>query len=192
MRFCTRITDQICKELINMPNIRIVCKKVDIDHSTFYRWLSKHHAFYQLVMGALSMGRDRMNDAAESVIISGIQRNDFKSASYWLSHNDPRYSTHQQTQYLKGINDGLIKIIKEPIPDNSESTFQTFFEAYKTMQELFGYKEAEKRIEKFVKIFCHGDTELEKIFYSAYSEWKTNNDEIEGKIKKAKTIHIDP
>jgi len=174
-----------------MPSIRHVCKKVGIDHSTFYRWMSKHHSFYQLVMGALEMGRDNMNDAAEAVIIGGIQRNELKAASYWLSHNSPRYSSREQTEYLKHKNDSLIRILNEPTPDNAESTFQTFFEVYESMQKIFGNEDAEKRIGKLVKVFCHGNLELEKIFYSAYLEWKTDKDEYEKKVKDATPPDMD-
>lgn len=192
MRFGPRITQEICEEFIKTPNIRYVCKKIGIDHSTFYRWLSKHHSFYQLVMGALAMGRDRMNDAAEGVIISGIQRNEFKSAKYWLAHNDPRYATSKQAEYLKGVNNNYIKILNEPTPDNNESTFQTFFETYETMQEVFGIEKAKDRIGKLVKIFCHGDTDLEKIFYASYFEWKTEKDNLNKKIADTKLPDIDP
>lgn len=162
-----------------MPNIRYVCNKVGINPSTFYRWMSKHHAFYQLVTGALEIGRDRMNDAAEGVIISGIQRNELKSATYWLSHNSPRYSNREQTEYLRQKNESSLKILKEPMPHNEEATFQKFFKAYETMQEVFGKKKGSERMDKLVKVFCDGDPDLEKIFYSAYSEWKTEKDEME-------------
>jgi len=133
-----------------------------------------------------------MNDAAEGVIISGIQRNEFKSASYWLSHNSPRYSTSVQARYLQGINENLIEIINESTPHNPESTFQIYFETYETMQKIFGKEDAEKRIDKLVKVFCHGDPELEKIFYASYTEWKTDKDDLEKKMADTKLPDEDP
>lgn len=179
MRYGKKITNDIYEELLRMPNIRYVCKKVGINPSTFYRWMSIHHAFYKLVTAGLAMGRERMNDAAESVIISGIQRNEFKSATYWLSHNDPQYSNKEQLEKILRKTKSLVKVLKESTPNNAESKFETFFEAYESMQKIFGIQKAEKRIHDYVRVFCEGDLELEKIFYVAYSEWKTAKDEME-------------
>lgn len=169
-----------------MPNIRYVCTKVAIDHSTFYRWMEKYHSFYKAVLKALDMGRDRMNDAAEGVIISGIQRNEFKHASYWLSHNSPRYSSSEQLRYLRSINNNLIEIMKEETPkDSSEATFEIYFDAYESMIKVFGKETADDRIDKLVRLACYGDPELEKIFYASYAEWKTNKDEIKRRTEEA-------
>ncbi|MFA5312225.1 MAG: hypothetical protein WC375_02765 [Methanomassiliicoccales archaeon] len=168
-----------------MPSIRHVCSKVGIDHSTLYRWMSKHHSFYLLVTGALNMGRDRVSEAAESVIIRGIQDNDRKSAAYWLSHNDQRYSSREQARYLHSINERVMATLEEPTPNGSEATFDIYFDAYESMQKVFGHDSAKERIDKLVKFACHEDPTLEEIFYAAYSEWKTNKDELERKERDA-------
>ena len=189
MRYGTEITKRICEELQKTPIVRHVCNKVEIDHSTFYRWLSKHYSFYQRVTAAIAMGRDRINDAAEGVVITGIQNNDQKAAAYWLSHNNPRYSSREQAQYLEDVNENYIELLSEPLPEgSSEATFEALFDSYHVMEEIFGVEAARKRMEPFVKLVCHGDSQLEEIFYTAYAEWKTDKDEYERKDKEVEPL----
>ena len=53
MRYSIDIEERIIKELEKVPNIRYICNKVGIDHSTFYRWLLRHPTFNKEVMVAL-------------------------------------------------------------------------------------------------------------------------------------------
>lgn len=185
MRFGPKITDQICEELIKMPNIRYVCNKVGIDHSTFYRWMTKHYSFYIQVMSALAMGRDRMNDAAEGVIISGIQAGEMKSATYWLAHNEPRYASPAKARYLDAFNATLVEILEKPRPNDSQVMFETMFDSFEVMEKSLDAKEAKKIIDGYVKFAFREDMKLEEIFYASYSEWKTSKDEYKRRKKIA-------
>jgi hypothetical protein len=78
-----------------------------------------------------------------------------------------------------------MEIIQEPLPNDSRATFDVYFDVYETMQNVFGLESAKKRIDKLVKLACHEDLALQEIFYVAYSEWKTNKDEISRKTKDA-------
>lgn len=185
MKYGPKIINEICEELIKTPNIRYVCKKMGIDHSTFYRWMSHHHTFFKNVTASLEMGRDRMNDVAEGIIIGGIQNGDSKCTTYWLSHNSPRYSSPEHRKYLKGVNKNTIKLLEEPTPENSiESLFEHYFDIYECMQAVLGLKKAKEKIDIFVKMICHGKPDLEEIFYAAYTEWKNNKDEASKKREK--------
>lgn len=185
MRFGPKITDQICEELIKMPNIRYVCNKVGIDHSTLYRWMAKHYSFYKLATSALAMGRDRMNDAAEAVIISGIQAGEMKSATYWLAHNEPRYASPAKIRYLNSFNENIVELMEKPRPNDSQVMFETMFESFEIMEMNLDTKEAKKIIDGYVKFAFHEDMKLEEIFYASYSEWKTNKDEYKRRKKIA-------
>lgn len=192
MRYGPNIIDQICEELHKVPNIRYVCKKLGIHPSTFYRWMMNHHHFYKRVEGALVIGRDRMVDAAEGVIINGIQNGDTKCATYFLSHNSPRYSSREQAEYLSQINQSLMKIMEEPTPENdSSSSFDFYFDAYYRMEEFFGAKEALRRITVYTDALCHGDPELQKIFFVAYSDWKANQEASKRKEEAMRSLTKD-
>lgn len=172
-----RIMEQICEELIKTPNVRHVCKKVGIDHSTFYRWIATHHEFSKSVTYALSTGRDNMNDAGEAVIIAGIQKGDLKSALIWLKHNSPRYSGSMQRQYLKERAGMILEILGEAeTKDPREMSFDHCFDIYYKLESIFGPEEGRRRVDALVKYVIGEDLKLEPLFYNAYSEWKTSTD----------------
>src|SRR3989344_5258971 len=100
MRYSASLIKEILAELEKIPIIRQACAKVGIDHSTFYRWLFKHPTFHRRVVMAMSLGRKRTTDAADSVILTGIQNKEHRSATFWLTHNEPRYmSLNKDKQY---------------------------------------------------------------------------------------------
>lgn len=170
-----------------MPIIQNVCKKVGIDRSTFYRWMAKHHTFGQEVVGALVVGRERINDAAEGVIISGIQNNDRRAAIYWLSHNSTRYTAMERVEFMNYLNrrDYLYLGSKKP-PNEGQRVFDVLFVAYSQYEEVFGAEEAKTIIDPLVKIVSNSDTDLENIFYVAYREWKNKVDAGREKLARVK------
>lgn len=190
MKYGPNIVKQICDELGNVPNIRYVCKKFGIDHSTFYRWMSRHHKFYQDVTASLIVGRRKICDAAEGVIINGIQNNDYRCSVYFLSHNDGRYINTQRISYLEHLNRTDLDILKEKPPDDSkfEALFDQYFlfEIGKTTS-----KKAKKLIDPFVKNVFSEDPALEEIFHAAYAEWKKNKIERWEKMNEASKLRYE-
>lgn len=79
------------KEIREVPIITSVCKKVDITRQTYYRWLSKDPEFKSLVESAHEIGRDSINDLAESKLINQIADENIHAIKYWLSSNHRRY-----------------------------------------------------------------------------------------------------
>ena len=177
MKYEPELIKRICDELVKMPSIRHVCSKIGIDHSTFYRWQSKHPTFYKLTLVALVMGRDRMCEAAESVVVRGIQENNFKAATYWLSHNHPRYASQMQHNKLYDINENHIDILSgKDTPITAIPEFETMYSLCLKYEKFYtGKGEAREHIEKLVKERCLGDQALEQIFYVTYEDWKKGN-----------------
>lgn len=184
MRYEADITKRISEELKKVPNIDHVCKKVGINRSTFYRWMLQYHAFHKLVTTALIMGRDRISDASEGVIITGIQNNDRHCAIYWLSHNSHRYSDAKQSQYLNGINNAVIEMFKkDPPPNSGEVLFESMFEVHYSLERIKGAKYVKDVMIPLIKLMSHSDSELEDLYYASYAEWKTNKEGLEIKTK---------
>lgn len=179
MRYSKDLVERICDELRKIPNIRYVCKKVGIDHSTFYRWMIRHHTFHQAVTDALFFGREGINDAAESVIITGIQNGSVKCATYWLGHNHERYLSVERVPYTEHLTRNMVTLLKSPIP--KESIFEELYDYYFRAQKIFNTEDMEKHVYPLMKFIFHGDPELEKIFYATYEEWKENRIEHERK-----------
>ncbi len=192
MRYGKDIVKRIVSELQKVPNIRHVCNKVGIDHSTFYRWMMHHFEFYQYVEAALIIGRRHINDAAESVIISGIQNGDMRSSMYWLAHNKERYIDEKRVKYYQYLEQYERSIQEQEIPD--ESTFEKLFEYRFDLESAFGSKFSDKYSEPLINIICRGDENLKEVFRSAYAEWKENKlsfNELEKKTEPIKKFAQD-
>lgn len=87
----TRVVDEL---RIN-PVVEAACRKSGLPRATFYRWLEDDDSFYSDVELAQAQGRERVNDMAESEVMKGIGRGDFRYVKYWLEHNSRRYVQKQ-------------------------------------------------------------------------------------------------
>lgn len=182
MKFGPKITEQFCEELKKVPNIRYACKKLGIDRSTFYRWIMKHFVFHQRIIDALSIGREGINDAAESVIITGVQNGDVKCSTYWLGHNHERYVPVERVRYLQHLDKSDIEFMNKPIPN--ESMFEALFDHYFQVEEIMGIDRAKDNMTPLVNLVCREDPALIDIFFASYEEWKTAKLDREDKTKK--------
>lgn len=165
-----------------MPNIRYVCKKIGIDHSTFYRWMVKHFEFHKAVEDALFFGRKNMNDAAESVIVAGIQRGEFKSAQYWLSHNEERYIPERRVKYFQYLEKATTDFLGKETPKDSE--FEMLFKHYYAIEKVIGLEKAKEHMQPLIDVACRNDAELKIIFYTAYLEWKSNRTDLDERLSR--------
>lgn len=75
-----------------MPVVQIVCERIGIGRTTFYRWQKEDALFYQQVLDAERLGRDRMNDAMESALIQAAKQGNITAIIFYLKYNHPRYS----------------------------------------------------------------------------------------------------
>lgn len=183
MRYGSKIISQICEELKKVPNIRYVCQKVGIDHSTFYRWLSQHFTFHQAIVGAMMIGRERINDTAENVIITGIMNGEFRSATYWLSHNHKRYVVHDRIQFHQFLDGEEIDFLEKETP--ADSLFEPLFKYLVLLEDKLGSEGAFKEIKPLVEIVCQEDQNLIEIFFSTFDGWKADKQNRFGKMLEA-------
>lgn len=83
---------KLLSELRSNPLIERACKKVGIARSTFYRWCGADHTFKEEAEAAITAGRDKMNDFAESKLLEAINTGNMQGIRYWLDHNSKRYA----------------------------------------------------------------------------------------------------
>ena len=170
MNYQPELIKKLLAELEKVPNIRYVCNKVGIDHSTFYRWMGAHAEFHKSVALALTLGREKMDDAAEGVIISGIQNNNFQCAKYWLSHNNERYIGIERVSYFQYLERNNLEFLKgEGIDD--PLTIKVFEHCLR-LEKSNESKIAEKKMEEFIHTFCNGNPNLMDSFRTNYKKWK--------------------
>lgn len=79
------------EHLVKMPVIEVACQKAGIGRTTYYRWLKEDKKFRLEAENAVSQGKDRINDMAESVVIKKVSEGDLGASKYYLGHNHPNY-----------------------------------------------------------------------------------------------------
>lgn len=172
MKFTPALIDQIIKELEKVPNIRYVCQKVGIDHSTFYRWLVRHPTFNKRVVTALYLGKRAISGSAEAVIINGVTKGDFKSSTFWLTHNDQNYMQKEKASHHHSLLERDAAILEKPIKYDG-SNFETVFKFLDEVSKEYGERQVTQGLGRFmVEFFCENDETLISICYAAYEQWR--------------------
>jgi len=82
---------KLLEVLANNPNVEFACKQAGIGRATYYRWREESEEFEEAADLAKAQGRDRINDLAESKLVTGINNGEFRFIKYWLDHNHHRY-----------------------------------------------------------------------------------------------------
>ncbi len=106
--------------LKKVPIIQLSCEKAGISRATYYRWKKKDVGFAKKAEKALSVGVARMNDFAESQLISSIRDKNMTAIIYWLKHRHKDYSTRVEISgsinaVREALTDDELNLIKEAI-----------------------------------------------------------------------------
>jgi hypothetical protein len=80
------------EQLNKTPIIQVVCEKIGLPRTTFYRWKEKDEKFSETVDKAMFDGRHLINDFAESQLLNAIKNNNLTAIIYWLNHNHKNYT----------------------------------------------------------------------------------------------------
>lgn len=86
-----KLKKRVLEELAESPIVETACKKAGLSRAQFYRWRASNEEFENESDIALSQGRERINDLAESRLIQGLNEGKLPFLRYWLSHNHHRY-----------------------------------------------------------------------------------------------------
>jgi hypothetical protein len=98
-------------EIKKVPIISSVCEKVGLSRNTVYRWLREDPLFKKEMSQSLSLGRESINDLAESALINLIQSGKLGAIRYWLGNNKDNYVRPMLQRHWKPIE------AKKELPD---------------------------------------------------------------------------
>lgn len=82
----------LIEQLKKTPIIQIVCEKLNIARSTFYRWKNEDKKFSKEVDDAIIEGNGLINDLAESKLISAIKDQNMTGIIFWLKNHHKTYA----------------------------------------------------------------------------------------------------
>lgn len=83
----------LLEQLKKTPIVQVVCEKVGIGRTTYYRWHKDDKEFAEKADAALSEGASLINDMAESQLVSAIKDKNLTAIIFWLKHHHKAYAT---------------------------------------------------------------------------------------------------
>jgi hypothetical protein len=84
---------KLLQALTKSPIVEVACKQVNIPRSTYYRWRKDDEGFADACDVALEESAGRINDLAESQLISAIKDQNMTAIVFWLKHHHKAYRT---------------------------------------------------------------------------------------------------
>ena len=82
----------LLEQLVKMPILEAVCKKVEVSRATVYRWRDEDSEFAKAYDKAMEAGTDVLDDVAESKLLELINRADPGAVFFYLKYRHHRYS----------------------------------------------------------------------------------------------------
>ena len=118
----------IVEQLKKTPIVQVVCEKVGVGRSTYYRWRSEDAEFKKQTDLALKEGFLLVNDLAESQLVSAIRDRNLTAIIYWLKYHHPIYEnrleiTHKQDRSYE-LSEEEAKVVQQALALMSSSKEQ--------------------------------------------------------------------
>jgi hypothetical protein len=84
---------KLLARLTKSPIVEVACKQAGVPRSTYYRWRKDDEDFAEACDVALEESAGRINDLAESQLISAIKDQNMTAIIFWLKHHHRAYRT---------------------------------------------------------------------------------------------------
>jgi len=83
--------EMFIEQLRKTPIVQIVCERLEVGRTTYYRWKRQDAKFAEECIKATEEGCALINDMAESQLISAMKQNNLTAVMYWLNHRHDAY-----------------------------------------------------------------------------------------------------
>src|SRR5579884_2755792 len=87
---------KMLRALAKSPIVEVACKQISLPRTTYYRWRREDEAFAADCDLAIEESAARINDLAESQLISAIKDQNMTAIIFWLKHHHQAYRTRIQ------------------------------------------------------------------------------------------------
>lgn len=84
---------RLLAKLNTTPIVEVACKQANVPRSTYYRWHKKDIKFAEACDEAVELSTGRINDMAQSQLISAIKDRSMTAIIFWLKHHHRSYRT---------------------------------------------------------------------------------------------------
>ena len=106
--------------LSETPFVSTAAKKVGVARATIYRWIKDDPVFASEVKKAMKLGRNHLNDFAETKMIELISKHSLGAIKFWLQHNHPQYIRAQQNSQAIASRQDVLQILSEAKRDRDQ------------------------------------------------------------------------
>lgn len=86
-----RNKERLITELRRTPIVQLACQKTNVSRATYYRWRKDNETFADTCDEAIEESAGKINDMAESQLISSIKDKNMTAIIFWLKHHHPVY-----------------------------------------------------------------------------------------------------
>ncbi len=98
----------VVEQLKKTPIVQVMCEKLGIGRSTFYRWRKDDPEFAKACDEALEDGCQLVNDLAESQLLSAIKDKNMTAIVFWLrTHHDKYRNKLEVNAKFQAVNESL-------------------------------------------------------------------------------------
>ena len=101
-------------KLRRLPIVEAACKQIGLPRATYYRWRKSDPKFAEACDEAIEQSAGKINDMAESQLISAIKQQNMTAIIFWLKHHHPKYENRLRV-------DGKIKHETEVLSPEQEA-----------------------------------------------------------------------
>lgn len=89
---------RLLEQLRKMPIVEAACRQAGLPRATYYRWRKEDEVFAEACDEAIEQSAGKINDLAESQLITAIKEKNMTAIMFWLKHHHKAYVTRVNLQ----------------------------------------------------------------------------------------------
>ncbi|MBI3250598.1 MAG: hypothetical protein HYZ61_01960 [Candidatus Andersenbacteria bacterium] len=99
--------EMFIEQLKKTPIVQVVCEKIGITRTTYYRWHKADREFAEAADMALADGSGLVNDLAESQLMTAIRDGNLTAIIFWLKNHHRAYANRVELSLQQPVSEQL-------------------------------------------------------------------------------------